>query len=137
MKLKKKKKAKRMRGTRLHGYSEKKHKGKGSHGGKGMAGTGKRGDQKKTYVLKYEYPYFGKKASKIRKREARKKQFKSINLQQIQGNLKKGATEVNLKGYKVLGTGEIKQKITITASAASKSAIQKIEKAGAKITLVK
>jgi ribosomal protein L15 len=42
---------------------------------------------------------------------------------------------LNLKGYKILGDGEITQKIIIKAESASKSAIEKIEKVGGKIIL--
>ena len=38
---------------------------------------------------------------------------------------------------KILGTGELKDAITITAHFASKQALDKIEKAGAKISLIK
>ena len=38
---------------------------------------------------------------------------------------------------KILGTGEIKDNIQITANYASKQALQKIEKAGGKINLLK
>ena len=38
---------------------------------------------------------------------------------------------------KILGTGELKNTITITAHFASKQALEKIEKAGAKISIIK
>ena len=38
---------------------------------------------------------------------------------------------------KILGTGEIKKNIQITANFASKQALEKIEKAGGKINLIK
>ena len=38
---------------------------------------------------------------------------------------------------KILGSGEIKKEVEITAHAASKQALEKIEKAGGKINLVK
>jgi len=130
MKVKKRKKSRKMRGTRLHGYAMKKHKGKGNKGGKGMAGTGKRADQKKTYILKYSKNYFGKKGMK-----RKGKKIKQINIGNIERNLKsfmnkKG--EVELKDYKVLGSGEIKQAMTIKAKLFSKKAREKIEKAGGK-----
>ena len=61
MKLKKRKKSGRFRGSRMHGRSAKKAKGKGHHGGKGMSGTGKKSGQKISFVNKYFFPYFGKK----------------------------------------------------------------------------
>jgi len=47
MKLKKRNKRSRIRGTRTCGWAMKKHKGSGNRGGKGMSGTGKRADQRK------------------------------------------------------------------------------------------
>ena len=38
---------------------------------------------------------------------------------------------------KILGSGEIKKKLDITANFASKQAIEKVEKAGGKITIIK
>ena len=56
IKIKKSKKSIRKRGTTNYHGARKKWKGSGHHGGVGMAGTGKRADQRKTYVLKYLYP---------------------------------------------------------------------------------
>jgi large subunit ribosomal protein L15 len=127
------------RGRGTHGWGErKKHKKKGHRGGKGMSGTGKRADQKKTLVTKlYGNDYFGKQGitSKGTKRDKRKR----INVGYIQLNLskygnKKGEKwEVELKEYKILGGGEVKDKIIIKAKEASKSAIDKIKKAGGEI----
>jgi large subunit ribosomal protein L15 len=62
MKIKKRKKSTRMhgRGMGTHGGgARKKRKGSGHRGGIGMAGTGKRADQKKTLILKlYGNNYF-------------------------------------------------------------------------------
>jgi large subunit ribosomal protein L15 len=46
-----------------------------------------------------------------------------------------GLLQKELDGLKILGNGEIKAKLTIEAAAASASAIQKIEKAGGKLTI--
>ncbi len=132
MKLKKKKKSVRMRGSRTHGWAMKKHKGSGNRGGKGMAGTGKRADHKKTWVIRYKFPYFGKQG--FTSRSTIRKKNKVINLEQIQNNYKPG--EINLSKYKILGEGEIKDKFIIKAKSASSSAIIKIEKAGGKIILI-
>lgn len=133
MKLKKKKKAVRMRGTRTHGWAMKKHKGSGNRGGKGMAGTGKRADHRKTWVIRYRFPYFGKQG--FTSKSTKKKINKVINLIQIQNNYKPG--EIDLSEYKILGEGEVKGKFIIRASSASASAIEKVEKAGGKIEIVK
>jgi len=143
MKLKKRRKSSRMhgRGRGSHGRGErKKGRGSGHRGGKGMAGTGKRADQKKTLMTKlYGHNYFGKQGitSKGTKRDKRKR----INLQQIELNLEKYAKktkdgfEIDLGGYKILGTGELKNKLIIKAKEASKSAIDKVESKGGKIIL--
>jgi len=145
MKTHKRKKSSRMHGRRMgtHGRgARKKAKGSGHRGGKGMAGTGKRADQKKTLITKlYGHGYFGKQGitSKGTKRDKRQR----INLEQIELNLekygKKNAKgyEVNLSKYKILGKGEVKEKLIITALEASESAIEKIKKAGGEIILLK
>lgn len=46
-----------------------------------------------------------------------------------------GVTKKAYDGLKVLGNGDVKAKLTIDAAAATKSAIEKIEKAGGKVTL--
>jgi len=109
------KKSKKMRGKGMgtHGWgARKKHKKSGHRGGKGMSGSGKRADQKKTLINKlYGNDYFGKQGitSRGTKRDIRKR----INLRTIELNigsyLKKGnakkttkGTEINLKAYKIL-----------------------------------
>jgi len=136
-----KKTKKRKKSSRYHGRNmgtcgtgaRKKSKGSGHRGGYGMAGSGKRADQKKTLVLKlYGHGYFGKQGitSKGTKRDKRDK----INIGEIQEKYKPG--EINLSSYKILGEGEIKNKFIITAKEASNSAIEKVEKAGGKIILI-
>jgi large subunit ribosomal protein L15 len=148
-----KKTHKRAKYSRAHGRgmgtagtgSRKNAKKSGHHGGCGMAGTGKRADQKKTLINKlYGNDYFGKQGitSKGTKRDKRDR----INLASIGNNLiaylKKGLAkktakgyEINLKSYKILGTGEVKEKLFITALSASKSAIEKVNKAGGELIL--
>lgn len=145
MKTHKRKKSSRMHGRHMgtHGRgARKKAKGSGHRGGKGMAGTGKRADQKKTLMTKlYGHGYFGKQGitSKGTKRDRRQR----INLEQIELNLdkyeKKTAKgyEVNLSKYKILGKGDIKEKLIITALEASKSAIEKVKKAGGEVILLR
>ena len=133
MKIKKRKKSSRFRGTHTHGRGgKKKARGSGHQGGVGMAGTGKRADQRKTLVLNlYGNNYFGK--SKTLRRKKRIK-LKTINIRDLEQKLK-GLKEIELKGYKILNGGELKDKIKITASAASKSAIEKIKKVGGEIII--
>jgi len=131
----------RRRGS--NGWGErKKHRKKGHKGGKGMSGTGKRGDQKKTLVIKlFGNDYFGKQGetSKGTKRDKRDR----INLQAIEDNLQKYGKkagdkwEIDLSSYKILGTGEVKNKLMIKAKEASQSAIDKVKSAGGEIILSK
>lgn len=144
MKLKKRKKESRMhgRGMGTHGGgARKKRKGSGHHGGKGLAGTGKRADQKKTLILKkYKNKYFGKKG--ITSIGTKKDKRKRINLVDIELNLEKYGEKtkqgftVNLPKYKILGKGEVKNKLFINAKEASISAIEKVKKAGGEINLL-
>ena len=132
MKLKKRTKHSRMRGKRTHGHSAKLNKGKGSRGGVGLSGTGKRGDQKKTKMINlYGKKYFGK--SGVTSKSNPKKKTKFINLRSIQEKYSPG--EINLEKFKILGNGEIKGKYIIKAKAASKTAIEKIKKEGGEIII--
>lgn len=139
----KKKKVSRMHGKGMgtHGSGARKNKRKsGNKGGVGMSGTGKRADHKKTLVLKlYGHNYFGKQGitSRKTKRDIRKR----INIGDIQLNIKKYGKktekgyEVVLLKYKILGTGEMKDKIFITCLEASVKAIEKIKAAGGDVVV--
>jgi len=96
-------------------------------GGVGFAGSGKRADQKKDLIKRP----FGKDKT-LRKKTVKK--LKSINIRQII-ETKDIKSEIKLPGYKILGVGEVKEKLKIIASAASKSAIDKVKKAGGDITV--
>jgi len=145
MKLKKRNKVTRQHGRKMgtHGSGARKNKKKsGSKGGVGMAGSGKRGDQKKTMVTKlYGHGYFGKQG--ITSKGTKRKKENKINLQQLESNLEsygKSTTkgwEIDANDYKILGKGEVKNKLIITAKSASKSAIEKVKKAGGEIILGK
>lgn len=132
MKFKRKKNVK-MRGTKTHGHgSKKKWRGSGNKGGKGMAGSGKRADQKKTYILRYfGNEYYGKRGF----HSINKKNIKIINLDKL-NNIDK--EEINLKelGYtKLLGRGNITKKVKVHIEYASKSAIEKIKEKGGEVIL--
>lgn len=145
MKLKKRKKSSRYQGRGMGtcGTGARKNKRKSGHrGGKGMSGSGKRADHKKTKVTKkFGHKYFGKQG--ITSRSTKKDTLQRINFQQIEMNLekysKKGKEgyEVNLTKYKILGQGEVKNKLIIKAQAASKSAIEKVKAKGGEIVFVK
>jgi large subunit ribosomal protein L15 len=139
----KRRKVSRMHGRKMgtHGWgARKKHKKSGHRGGTGMAGTGKRGDTKTTLITKlFGHDYFGKQG--ITSRKTKRDTRQRINLQQIEKNLEKYGKktakgwEINLEKYKILGEGEIKEKLIIKALEASESAIKKVKKAGGDIIL--
>ena len=132
----KRRKSRRMRGSHTCGRGgKKKARGSGHRGGFGMAGTGKRADQRKTLVLNlYPEGYFGK--SKTLRMGTRPIKLKSINLSSIQSNYS-GKKELDFRGYKILGEGELTEKVILKASAASKSAIDKVKKLGGDILIEK
>ncbi|MEM3112805.1 MAG: uL15m family ribosomal protein [Candidatus Pacearchaeota archaeon] len=125
---KKRKKSSRMRGSHTHGRGgKKKARGSGHRGGFGLAGTGKRADHKKTLVLNIDKNYFGKESLKPKKHR-----YKEINLRDLE-IFSKGKKDLDLRGYKILGDGDINIALNIKAYGATKSAIEKIEKAGGSI----
>ncbi len=127
------KKNTRQRGKTTYGFgSMKKHRGAGNRGGRGMAGSGKRADQRKTWILKHFGPeYFGKHGFTIP--PSIKKHSKPINIENLPDN-----DMVNLKdqGYtKLLAKGSPQRKYHIIVSECSKKAKEKIEKAGGKVEI--
>ena len=81
MRIKKRTRSRRFRGAHTAGRGfKKKARGSGHRGGVGMAGTGKKADQKKTLILNLPYEYFGK-----TRRRSQPERFKpeTINLSQI------------------------------------------------------
>jgi large subunit ribosomal protein L15 len=140
MVVNKRKKFSRQRASHTHGWgSKKKHRGAGNRGGRGMAGTGKRGDQIKTLIWK-DKKYFGKHGFK---KKGIKKEIRTINIDYIEENLNKFPKQgdiINLKklGYtKLLGKGNIKTKLNIKVDNASKKAVEKIKKLGGEVILPK
>ncbi len=129
MTVNKRKKNSRRHGKTTHGYgSRKKHRGAGNRGGRGMAGTGKRADQKKISIIKeYNGEYFGKHGFVCQTTKA----VKTVNIEDLPAS-----GEVNLRVLgigKLLGKGMPKGKLTVIVDAVSKKAQEKIEKAGGKI----
>ena len=142
--MSKRDKRSRLRGRRSCGYgARKKHRSKGSKGGKGMAGSGKKSGTKRIYLLKYFPNYLGKKGkgftSIYEKKRIKESHLDGIN-QMLAEFKKKGLAkitdkglEINLVGYKVLGAGELKQKLIIKASKFSENAKKKIAAQGSEI----
>ena len=135
------------KGMGTHGWgARKKHKKSGHRGGKGMAGTGKRADHKKTLVIKlYKGKYFGKQG--ITSKGTKKDKRDRINLQNIEQNIKTyikkwiakkitSGFEVELKNYKILGGSKeyiVKNKLIIKSKEASQTAIDKVKEKGGEI----
>ncbi|MBS3149401.1 uL15 family ribosomal protein [Candidatus Woesearchaeota archaeon] len=138
----KRKKSNRMRAQTTHGWgAKKKHRGSGNRGGVGMAGTGKRADQKKPSILqKYGNSYYGKKGF-----SSLKKRLKTINLYYINDHAESislskenGLYVIDLKklGYnKLLGSGNITKKVKVICESASKNAISKIKEHGGDVVI--
>jgi len=139
----KSKKVTKMRASKTHGWGAmKKHRGAGSRAGRGMAGTGKRADQKKSMIN--PSTYFGRHGFK---HKVNRKDYKTINLSDLQRRLevlvadksieeKGGVFTIDLGkiGYeKLLGSGNVDVKLHIKVKEASKSAIRKIEEAKGKV----
>jgi len=132
MVVRRRKKVRRMRGSHTHGWGmKKKHRGKGSQGGKGMAGLKK---HKKSWMIRYMPDYFGKRGFKIS--QGSKKTINAINLKDIDilaRKLNKIDIDLNELGFqKVLSTGQLTQALNIKAKKFAKKAKEKIEEAGGK-----
>ncbi len=137
----------RARGQRWHGWgAKKKHRGSGNRGGRGMAGSGKRADQKKPTILKlYGNEYFGRHG--FNRTKFTEKNLKTINVGNLQKMLddfisKKHATKTgdtyfvdleNLGYNKLLGSGRLDVKIEVNVKNVSKNAVMKLENAGGKV----
>jgi len=138
MRVHKRRKNSRIRGARTVGWGfRQKHKGHGNKGGFGKAGTGKRGDHDKQRALESDTRkkkrYFGKQG--LTSRGTRRDMRQRINLYDIKQNMfSKDGEKIDLVKYKILGSGN-GFKAEIVARAASKLAIEKMEKAGGKIVL--
>jgi len=133
MKVHKRKKNSRLRGSRTAGWGfRQKHKGHGNKGGFGMAGTGKRADHNKQVPREADKKkkYFGKQG--VTSRGTKRVKYEKINLKDIKANF--SGEKIDLSKHKILGTGD-GFKAEITALAATTGAIEKMEKAGGKIIL--
>jgi len=128
----KERKTRKMRGSRTHGYGR-----IGQHRDAGSKGHRKVGRHKHlwSYVVTHEPDYFGKKG--FTSPQSIKRKERTINITQLSGlPVENGTVHINLTnmGYtKLLGTGKIDKPLTITVSACSKIAAEKIKKAGGEI----
>jgi large subunit ribosomal protein L15 len=145
-----------MRGTRTVGYGKVgQHRKAGQRAGKGKTTQWKK--SKKSYYLKQKelgFPDpdwdFGKRGFKRPQDINRIYHVNALNIKDLDSKiedltLKNVATKsgntytINLKDIniqKILGRGDINKKINLTVDKASKRAIEKIESAGGKVTLL-
>ena len=131
LRIKRRRKSRRFRGSHTHGRGfKKKARGSGHRGGVGMAGTGKRGDQRKSMILKNTLPeYFGKRQTKMNNG---KNKLKTLNLSRLTQAPKEGE---DFSDYKVVGSLNTALKLHIKAAAASEGAMKSVKKHGGDIVL--
>lgn len=143
-KLKKRRKSRRFRGSHTHGRGfKKKARGSGHRGGVGMAGTGKRGDQRKTLILKntLDEVYFGKRATRLRFGKPKPKTFNLTNISLSSLVRKKiakesaGKYEISVPKHKVVGELTQNVKLVIHAQGASEGAIASVKKHGGDVVV--
>jgi large subunit ribosomal protein L15 len=123
-------KIRKTRGSRTQGYGR-----IGQHRDSGSKGHRKVGRHKHlwSYITTFEPDYFGKHGFTSPQSLHRKENTINLNkLEEIAQTPKINLTEL---GYtKLLGTGKITKPLTITVPSYSKSAAEKIKKAGGEIT---
>ncbi len=146
MAIHKRKKNERQRAKTTHGWgSMKKRRGAGNRGGRGNAGTGKRGDAKKPEIWK-NAKYFGKYGFSSKSRAPT---MVTINIKTLEDRadslVKKGYVKFENNAYvidlaelgynKLLSTGNATKKLLITTVYATEKAVEKVKKAGGNVTL--
>lgn len=150
------KKIRKMRGTRTCGYGRVgQHRKAGQRAGKGKTTQWKK--SKKSYYLKQKELGFpdpdwdiGKKGFKRPQDIVRLSKVNTVNVKELDYKIEKLVEDkkaiksgntytINLKDInvqKILGRGEITKKVNVTVKNASERAIQKIEAAGGKVTVL-
>ena len=137
----------RMRGaenTRGHG-SKKKHRGAGSRGGVGKAGSGKRGDHKLMKSTNYKNAgYLGRNGFTSQKTpdtivtiDYLERSIVSL-VAEGKASVSKDIYTIDIKvlgANKLLSKGTLTKKLNITAEKATKRATQKVEAIGGKVIL--
>jgi large subunit ribosomal protein L15 len=131
-------KTRKMRGSRTHGYGR-----VGQHRDAGSKGQRKVGRHKHlwSYVTAHEPDYFGKKG--FTSPQSLKRKENPINIKQLNELVVKTPDETNemqinltQMGYtKLLGAGKLTKPLIITVSSYSKTAAEKVKKAGGQILI--
>ena len=125
-------KTKKFRGSMTHGRGKKAGRGAGLRGGRGNAGLLK---HRYMYMIKNMPDHFG--SHGFKRPQSSIKKDKTINVGDLE-ELFPGKTQIDLtkKGYdKLLGSGQIETKMTVTVESASEKAIEKIQRQGGKVNL--
>jgi large subunit ribosomal protein L15 len=132
----------KFRGRRTYHGSHKKWRGGGSRGGRGAAGMHK---HKWSYTVKYDKEHFGKITNKSHKEKIAVVGLNYLNskaelfLKEKIAEKEGDAIKINVTklGFgKVLGSGKVTLPLIIEAKAFSKSAEEKLAKAGGKAVKV-
>ncbi len=141
--IKRRKKNTRQRAGTTHGWGAmKKHRGAGHRGGRGNAGSGKRGDAKKPSYWK-DMDRYGKHGftskSVVENRPINVGHVAStVDRLVREGKAQKGkafSVDLDALGYDLLlGTGIVNVPIDVTVARATAKAVEKIAKAGGKVT---
>ena len=142
MTINKRRKSSRGLGSNTYGWGKNQHRGAGTRGGRGNAGSGKKAHCKETFYWG-KIKYLGKRGffSKGRTTE------KIINLKQLEDKLpkwikeKKGTekagtiiVDLTALGYtKILGTGKLTKKLHIKIAKSTQEAKEKIKAAGGEL----
>jgi large subunit ribosomal protein L15 len=139
--IRKKKKVKKIRGSRTCGYgSHKKHRGAGNRGGRGLAGGHK---HKWSWIIKYIPDHFGKYGFK--RHPSLVKVLETINVGELEEIVLKNkdkfevedgkiVVDITVLGFeKVLGKGKISTPMVVKAIEFSESAREKIESVGGEV----
>lgn len=137
----------KLRGSRTCGYGNaQKHRGAGSRGGRGMAGSK---DQKWSWIVKNKPDYLGRKGFKRPKSIVKNHRITNVGYlgRNIDALLERGIAkkegekfhlDMTKTGYdKLLGSGSINVPLDIIVFAASPKAIEKINNAGGTVKLSK
>ncbi|MDK2849629.1 MAG: large subunit ribosomal protein [Candidatus Woesearchaeota archaeon] len=142
MVVRKKKKTTKMLGRRYRGTGHRNATRAGHRGGRGLAGTGKRADQKKPSIWKNKKYFSG--------RDFKPTHFKkpvTINLRDLPILIEnKGLTpdksgfitlDLTSEGFdKLLGKGNINLKLKVKVASATQKAIDKIKAVGGEVELL-
>ncbi|MCL5066769.1 MAG: 50S ribosomal protein L15 [Thaumarchaeota archaeon] len=126
-------KVRRLRGSRTHGWGQiGQHRRTGAKGGSGMAGLHK---HKWSYTVKYMPDHFGSNKWHPPNPTTTKKWINLGKLESLAGSDRK--VDLVEQGYdKLLGEGNIMIPIQVRTLRASKSAIEKIKKAGGSVEVL-